>query len=137
MMHNLIIWALIITIVAVQAYVFKMTLDKIKIYKNILPDQENFKTVKVLIKESEIETIALVSILKNPSEYSTIDREKPIIFNDIDIEEIKEDSDEYIEDETINDFEDYLYVEKDSVKTKIISKNLDFFISRGYKIINS
>jgi len=69
-MHNLIIWALIITIVAVQAYVFKMTLDKIKTYKNILPNQENFKTVKVLIKESEIETISLVSIFKNLNNYN-------------------------------------------------------------------
>lgn len=69
-MHNLIIWFLIIVIVAVQAYVFKMTLDKIKIYKNILPDQENFKTVKVLIKESEIESISLISIFKNLNNYS-------------------------------------------------------------------
>lgn len=136
-MHNLIIWVLIITIVAVQAYVFKMTLNKIKIYKSILPNQENFKTVKVFIKETEIETVSLVNIFENPSEYSTIDQEKPIMFNDIDIEEIKEDSDEYVKYETVNDFEDFLYVEKDSVKTKIISKNLDFFISRGYKIINS
>jgi hypothetical protein len=74
-MHNLIIWFLIIIIVAVQAYVFKITLDKIKIYKNILPDQDNFKTVKVLIKESEIETISLVSIFKNLKNYSQ-NREK-------------------------------------------------------------
>lgn len=74
-MHNLIIWGLIVIIVVVQAYVFKMTLNKIKIYKNILPNQDNFTIVKVFLKESEIETISLVSIFKNLENYSQI-REK-------------------------------------------------------------
>lgn len=70
-MHDLIIGVLIIVIVAIQLYIFSITLEKIKIFKNILPSHENFKIVKVFIKESEIETIALVDIFKKLPEYST------------------------------------------------------------------
>lgn len=131
-MHELIIGILIISIVAIQVYVFAITRKKIKIFKNILPSQENFKTVKVFIKETEIETVSLVNIFKNISEFSTRDQEKLIIFNDI-----KKESDVFIKYETVNDFEEFLYVEKDGIQTKIVSKNLDFFISKGFKIINS
>jgi hypothetical protein len=64
-MHELLIGFLIVAIVAIQIYVFSITLEKIKNFKNILPSQDNFKTVKVYIKESDIETISLIDIFKN------------------------------------------------------------------------
>ncbi len=136
-MHELLIGLLIVTIVAIQIFVFKITLEKIKFFKNILPSQENFKTVKVFIKESEIESVSLVNIFKNLSEFSTKDHEKLKIFNDPNNEEIKEENHEYSKYETVDDSEEFEYVKKDGVQTKIKSKNLDFFISKGWKIINS
>lgn len=69
-MHELLIGFLIVAIVAIQIYVFSITLEKIKIFKNILPSQENFKTLKVYIKESDIETISLIDIFKNLEKYT-------------------------------------------------------------------
>lgn len=77
-MHELLIGILIVTIVAIQIYVFITTLDKIKFFKNILPNQGNFKTVKVFIKENEIETVSLVHIFKNIEKYKDIEEEKTI-----------------------------------------------------------
>lgn len=71
-MHDLIIGVLIIAIVAIQLYIFSITLKKIKIFKNVLPSQENFKIVKVFIKENEIETISLVDIFKNLPENTNL-----------------------------------------------------------------
>jgi hypothetical protein len=68
-MHELLIGFLIVALVAIQIYVFSITLEKIKNFKNILPSQENFKTVKVFIKESDIESISLNHIFKNLKDY--------------------------------------------------------------------
>lgn len=76
--HELLIGILIVAIVAIQIYVFITTLDKIKFFKNILPNQGSFKTVKVFIKESEIETVSLVHIFKNIEKYKDIEEEKPV-----------------------------------------------------------
>jgi len=74
-MHELLIGILIIAIVAIQIYVFSITLEKIKIFKNILPSQENFKIVKVFIKESDIETVRLVDIFRDLKKYSDINQD--------------------------------------------------------------
>ncbi len=69
-MHEFLIGVLIVAIVAIQTFVFIITLDKIKIFKKILPNQENFKTVKVFIKEEDIETVSLEDIFKNLGAYT-------------------------------------------------------------------
>ena len=132
-MHELLIGFLIVAIVAIQIYIFFITLEKIKIFKNILPNQENFKTVKVYLKESEIESISLVNIYKNLPGFANTDRDKN---HDSNFEQVKETNHEYSKYETVDDTEKCEYVEKDGIQTKIKSKNLDFFLSKGWKIID-
>lgn len=136
-MHELLIGFLIVAIVAIQIYVFSITLEMIKNFKNILPSQDNFKTVKVYLKESEIETISLVSIYKNFPVYANKDRDKFNINHDTIFEELKDTNYQINEYETVGESEEFEYVEKDGVQTKIKSKNLNLFISKGWKIINS
>jgi hypothetical protein len=135
-MHELLIGFLIVAIVAIQIYIFSITLEKIKIFKNILPNKENFKTVKVYLKESEIESISLVNIYKNLPEYSNKDRNKNNKNNDSNFEEVEKINHEYSKYETVDDTEECEYVEKDGIQTKIKSKNLDLFLSKGWKIID-
>lgn len=135
-MHELLIGFLIVAIVAIQIYVFYITLEKIKIFKDILPSQENFKTVKVYIKESEIETISLIDIFKNLHNYCDKDRKKNDTNQNSIIEEAIEINDEYSKYESFSDSDEYEYVEKNGIQTKIKSKNLDFFISKGWKVID-
>ena len=108
-MHELLIGFLIVAIVAIQIYIFSLTLEKIKIFKNILPNQENFKTVKVYLKESEIESISLVNIYKNLPGFANKDRDKN---HDSNFEEVKEINHEYSKYETVDDSEECEYVEK-------------------------
>lgn len=133
-MHEILIALLIIVIVAIQIYVFTISLEKINIFKNILPSHENFKTVKVYIKESEIDTISIINIYKNLPEFSKKDRKKNKENEYIKIENKTESIKKY---ETVDDSDDYVFVEKDGVQSKIKTKNLDFFISKGWKIIDA
>lgn len=88
-MHDLLIGILIIIIVAIQVYVFLITLNKIKIYKKIIPEADNFKTIKVFINEKDIESVKLVDLFKNLNMYSenpepnSIHTEPEIIENDV------------------------------------------------------
>ncbi|MGL2988267.1 BatD family protein [Flavobacterium sp. RSSA_27] len=60
--HDIIIGLLILVIVTIQIIVFRITLKKIVQYKAIIPSQNNFKTIKVFIPESKIDTIDLKEI---------------------------------------------------------------------------
>jgi hypothetical protein len=149
-MHELLIGLLIIVIVAIQTYVFSITLKKIKIFKNILPNQENFKTIKVYIKESDIETIELVDIFNEHSAKSNLGDKINIIEN------VKSDIKNYQENEQLKinlvdevNENQILFIIEANKKTLIINQevNVKYTINRdadnftpqpfdGFKLIN-
>ena len=69
MLHQTLIWILIIGIVIFQLYVFKKTTEKIKSYKSILNKPEKFAIHKVYVKAEEIDSIDSEHILENLNYY--------------------------------------------------------------------
>jgi cysteinyl-tRNA synthetase len=69
-MHDYIIGALILIIVVAQILVALTTSKKIALFKTILPNANDFETVKVFIREDQIKTITTDDILNNLSSYS-------------------------------------------------------------------
>ncbi|RKS14313.1 hypothetical protein [Flavobacterium sp. 120] len=69
-MHDYIIGALILIIVVAQILVALTTSKKIALFKTILPNANEFETVKVFIPEDQIKTITTSEILNNISSYS-------------------------------------------------------------------
>lgn len=71
-MHDFIISGLIIAIVIVQVMVALSTTKKIALFKTIIPNSQNFETVKVYIPESQIKDVTVDYILDNLDKYSSI-----------------------------------------------------------------
>lgn len=69
-MHDYIIGALILIIVVAQILVALTTSKKIALFKTILPNANDFETVKVFIREDQIKTITTDDILNNLNSYS-------------------------------------------------------------------
>jgi hypothetical protein len=69
-MHDYIIGALILIIVVAQILVALTTSKKIALFKTILPNANEFETVKVFIREDQIKTIRTDDILNNLNSYS-------------------------------------------------------------------
>ncbi|MFV8379499.1 hypothetical protein [Flavobacterium sp. LB3R33] len=71
-MHDYIIGALILIIVVAQILVALTTSKKIALFKTILPNANDFETVKVFIPENQIKTITTSEILNNLNSYSDL-----------------------------------------------------------------
>ena len=71
-MHDYIIGALILIIVVAQILVALTTSKKIALFKTILPNANDFETVKVFIPEDQIKTITTDDILNNLNSYSDL-----------------------------------------------------------------
>lgn len=71
-MHDYIIGALILIIVVAQILVALTTSKKIALFKTILPNANEFETVKVFIPEDQIKTITTDDILNNLNSYSDL-----------------------------------------------------------------
>jgi hypothetical protein len=70
-MHDYIIGALILIIVVAQILVALTTSKKIALFKTILPNANDFETVKVFIREDQIKTITTDDILNNINRFSS------------------------------------------------------------------
>ena len=70
-MHDYIIGALILIIVVAQILVALTTSKKIALFKTILPNANDFETVKVFIREDQIKTITVEEILNNINRFSS------------------------------------------------------------------
>jgi hypothetical protein len=70
-LHDILIGGVIVLILFVQFGVFATAITKINLYKNIIPNSENFQMVKIYIPESKIKTLSVDEILKNEHLYSS------------------------------------------------------------------
>lgn len=70
-MHDYIIGAMILIIVVAQILVALTTSKKIALFKTILPNANEFETVKVFIREDQIKTITVEEILNNINRFSS------------------------------------------------------------------
>jgi hypothetical protein len=70
-MHDYIIGALILIIVVAQILVALTTSKKIALFKTILPNANEFETVKVFIPKDQIKTITVEEILNNINRFSS------------------------------------------------------------------
>src|SRR5690554_3591318 len=68
--HDILIGVVIVLILAVQFTVFGNTLQKINLFKKIIPKSESFKMVKVYIPESKIKSLTVDEILENEHLYT-------------------------------------------------------------------
>lgn len=64
-MHEILIILVIVAIVGFQVKIFFDASTKISLFKEIIPEDENFETVKVYIPESQIKEIKIDYILEN------------------------------------------------------------------------
>jgi hypothetical protein len=71
-MHDILIGGLIAIIVIAQILIAILTSKKIKLYKNIVPEANDFETVKVFVPENQIKTVTVEHIFKNLLSYSNI-----------------------------------------------------------------
>lgn len=78
-MHDYIIGTLILIIVVAQFMVAFTTSNKITLFKTILPNANDFETVKVFIREDQIKTITTDDILNNLSNYSGLSSSVKIV----------------------------------------------------------
>jgi hypothetical protein len=102
MIHQTLIWLLIIGIVIFQIYIFKKTYDKIVSYKNILNKPEKFHIHKVYVDADEIEHIDSEHIINNLNYYKQNPNLRDMIQdNDFD--------DELVVENEQNEEEDYEY----------------------------
>lgn len=120
-MHEILIGFLIVAIVSIQTYVFYITLQKIKNYKNIIPKQDNFKTVKVYLKETEIDSISIVNIYKNLPKFSSKTRHKLNAVSSLNEEKIKTEKLEKIKYNEPDDINEIEYVE--NVNSEFFNEN--------------
>ena len=78
-MHDYIIGALILIIVVAQILVALTTSKKIALFKTILPNANEFETVKVFVPEDQIKTITTDDILNNLNRYSDLSSSVKIV----------------------------------------------------------
>lgn len=76
MAHDIIIILLIAVILLFQLRVFSQAKSKISLFNNVMPEQNSYKTIKVFVREDEIEKITLNEIFDEIDLYKSDDFEK-------------------------------------------------------------
>lgn len=154
-MHDYIIGALIVIIVVIQFLVALTTSKKITLFKSIVPEVNNFETIKVFIPEDQIKTIKVEEILNNVNNYNgmpafnlEIQDEKDVNILNI-LEDIKSNKNDdeliiYVEDEydlfgkTVDSDEieeREIWIVKDFSERKIESSQINNYLEKGWSII--
>lgn len=129
-MHEIIIWLTIIIIVIVQSKVALETSKKIDLFKTVIPDPENFETVKVYIRESQVKDIKVDYILNNLHKF-----QKPEVNQEtIDTEIISEET-LTLNDIEVPDYEALIWIAKDMEEKKIKYKLLKHYEQSGWNRI--
>ena len=135
-MHEILIILVIIAIVGFQFKIFFDAKTKISLFKEIIPEGENFETVKVFIPESQIKDIKTDYILENLQKFQQpIGEQKSIEINAIpeEVEKtVKNNPVEYSQPEPVLqlfaeeaiDYESMIWVSKGNEEKKIKLKFL-------------
>jgi|GEM_PF-5667600 len=69
MVHDIFIGTVIIIILLAQFWVFNHASTKVKLFKDIIPNHQSFKMVKVYIPESKIKSLTVEEVFKNEHFY--------------------------------------------------------------------
>lgn len=69
MNHDIVIASIIGLIVIVQVFIFFTAFEEIKLFKNVFPLSDKFKTIKVYIREDQIATINNKELFNNYTRY--------------------------------------------------------------------
>lgn len=135
-MHEILIYFVIIAIVAAQFVVAVSAYRKIDLYKAIIPEAQNFKTVKVYIRESEVKDIKVDYILNNLGKFQAQEVTEEILEAEIIHNEdtFSEDDLQEKEEEAIG-YEDLIWVAKGNEEKKIKYKLLTSYQQQGWSKI--
>ena len=128
-MHETLIVLVIVIIVCAQFFVGFTAWKKIDSYKQIIPEAQNFETVKVYIRESEVKDINIEHILNNLNKFQLPQEEKEQFFDaeiitnpeEGDEVEFSEDKDE---PEPEPGYDDLIWITKGNEEKKIKYKLL-------------
>lgn len=158
-MHDYIIGALIVIIVAIQFLVALTTSKKITLFKSIVPDVNNFETIKVFIPEHQIKSIKVEEILNNVNDYNgmppfnieiqeeIVEEKDTDILNSIeDIKSKKNDDELSIDDEVDYDLfgktidsdeieERTIWMVKNFSERKIKKSQINHYIDTGWSLL--
>ena len=143
-MHDYIIGALIVIIVAIQFLVAFTTSKKITLFKSILPTVNNFETVKVFIPEDQIKSIKVEDILNNIGDYNGIApfdikvQEEMVKEKDTDILNIIEDTKNYKNDDELrldDTVEEMIWMGYGNLEEKIKKSQIHQYIDMGWSIL--
>lgn len=103
--HDFFIGAVILIILLVQFIVFVSAINKIKVYKNIIPVNLNFKIIKILIPESQVKDLNVNEILAT--------------------EDLEEDEEEFFDDVKSFEEDEYTLVDQNSDMDEIMDNEVD------------
>jgi cysteinyl-tRNA synthetase len=123
-MHDYIIGALILIIVVAQILVALTTSKKIALFKTILPNANEFETVKVFIPEDQIKTITTDDILNNLSSYSGLSSSVNIVEKE-DISEEKNQNIQNILENSSNKKKDDELIFNDEFDSDLFAETID------------
>lgn len=71
--HDIIIIILIAVILLFQLRVFSQAKSKISLFNNVIPEQQSFSTIKIYVREDEIEKVSLNEIFDEIEQYKSDD----------------------------------------------------------------
>lgn len=133
-MHEALIIFVVIIIVAAQVFIGFTAWKKIDAYKQIIPEAQNFETVKVYIRESQVKDINVDYILTNLNKFQ-LPREEKEQFVEAEIIEEKVEivtATDVKEEEPEPGYEDLIWVTRGNEEKKIKYKLLTSHQQNGW-----
>jgi hypothetical protein len=135
-MHEILIYFVIIAIVAAQVAVAVSAYRKIDLYKEIIPEAQNFKTVKVYIRESQVKDIKIDYILSNLNKFQEPEGvEEEVLEAEIIHSPETVIENDFREEEEVIGYEDLIWVAKGNEEKKIKYKLLTSYQQQGWSKI--
>ena len=139
-MHDILIGAVIIAVLLTQFAVFRTVLRKIQLFKDVIPEDGNFKIIKALVPEDQIGFLSVKGIFENENHYTETKNESDenlSLTNCLDIQENQLDDrdEESIEYETEHP-ETEIWVTKENEEKKIQYRFLASYEASGWKRID-
>lgn len=134
-MHEILIAVVIIAIVAAQVVVAVSAYKKIDLYKAIIPEAQNFKTVKVYIRESQVKDIKIDYILNNLNKFQGPEATDEVLEAEIIRAPDAVDNDDFDDSEVAIGYDDLIWVAKGNEEKKIKYKLLTSYQQQGWSKI--
>jgi len=134
-MHEILIAVVIMAIVAAQVVVAISAYRKIDLYKAIIPEAQNFKTVKVYIRESQVKDIKIDYILNNLNKFQGPETTDEVLEAEIIRTPDAVNNDDFNDNEVAIGYDDLIWVAKGNEEKKIKYKLLTSYQQQGWSKI--